>query len=208
MRWLSYLALFLGVLLLPGGAVRAAGEELSQDQASPVPAAQAAEEAEIRLAIRELDQLSLDQQAEQVVWITNAIGQQPDPQIAGLLSRALDEKLAEMAEQAGGSDALHQAWDEASQPVQADAGSEAAAREQESINALTAQATRPIPSEKELRIQIDQLTIDPELGLNKAVELQELIDRVDNPELQASLRAYLQERLNTLQGVTPPAPVH
>lgn len=189
LRSLGLAGLTAGLLILPSGAC----------------SAEPAGESAIRRAIQELDAVPDEQRSDQILWISNAIGQEEDSHTAGLLSGVLEEKLEQMAKAAGGREALQQSLEKSSDASLVE-GSSVSAGEQESLLVLMAQANRPIPPEEELKKQIDALAYDPEhpeIGLNKAVEIGSVIDRISESSQRDGLRSYLQQRLEAIQQDAP-----
>lgn len=153
------------------------------------------EEVTIRQTITDLDLLSPQERNQLLPWLFSAITQQPDAFVQGQLSQALDEKLARLADRPDGTD-----------PQQGPEGFveeiPGVAEEQESVAALLKQQQAPLPSEDEIRKHIDALTVDskePEVGLTQAMEIAGVIDRIEDLELQGTLRKVLEDRLVALQ---------
>ena len=158
-------------------------------------AAEAVDETTIRQAILSLDELNPQEREQWLPWLMDAIDQLPDVHRAGELSQALSKELADVAAQAEGSVANEQGpW-----PLEE---SLEAAREQERFEAFLKEQEKPLPSEEGFRRQIEALALDPEkpeIALNKALELGELIARIEDHGLQEGLRRSLEDRLAALQ---------
>ena len=158
-------------------------------------AAEAVDETTIRQAILSLDELNPQEREQLLPWLMDAIDQLPDVHRAGELTQALNKKLAEPTAQSEGSMANEQ------KPGLVDESLEAA-QERERFEAFLREQQKPLPSEEEFRQQIEALALDPkqpEIALNKAMELGELIAHIKDPGLQEGLRRLLEDRLAALQ---------
>ena len=192
--FVGVLLFFLGLGLPPNDAwaqtdtLQAVEQPLESEQ-SIHPEGQADErpdETTIRQAIASFDTLSEEEKSQRLAWFFNAINSVPDAQIRGQLSGELETKLAQ--------------WTPQELPPLEEAP--AVAEERERFEALLREQDKPLPSEDELRKAIDALTLDPkhpEVGLTQAVQIGDTIDRIDDPELQLTLRRLLEDRVSALQ---------
>ena len=158
----------------------------AQDVSSADDSVERPDEITIRQAIASFDTLTEEEKQQRLVWFFNAINSVPDAQIRGQLSEALETKLAQWTPQEAPP---------LEEPL-------AAAKERENFEALLKEQQKPLPSEEEIRRAIDALTLDlqhPEVGLTKAVGIGDIIDRIDDAELQLTLRRLLEDRVSALQ---------
>lgn len=158
-------------------------------------AAAPSDEARLAQTIEALDSLSASEREQVLPSVLEAISRQSDPYIEGRLSVLLEQRLASWTRQSQTAIAVGQAEQEVEDRV-------GTAQEEKSFESLRKQWEEPLPSEHELRYQIEQLTLDPkapELGLTKGMEIAGVIDRIQDPELQTTLRKFLESKLVGLQ---------
>ena len=156
------------------------------------------EAALIRRTIVVLDEMTQAEREQLLPWLVNTISRQSDVHIESRLSEALDQKLAQLAEQANASATTQQ-----EQPVSADEIG-LAGEERESFQTLLGREQQAPASEEDLRKQIDALALvfdpkKPEVALNQAVEIAGIIERIQDPNLKTNLQRFLEDRLTALQ---------
>lgn len=147
----------------------------------------------MRRAIAELDALTPTERKTRLAWIATAIERQSNGHLKWWLHEALERKLAETARH---EDQGQEAEGPAVVPIRG---------ERESLEAMLKQSQEPVLSEKELRKQIEAMTLDPEhpeIGLTNAMELGAAIERIQDPELQERMRTLWEDRVFALQGIT------
>ena len=159
-----------------------------QDELAQLPA----DEVTIGWAIEALAELSPQERYAKLQGIYAAIDALPDVQIRGQLIDRLGVTLAQLAQTDPEAPSMME--DEAMSRAEAELARQEFAR----LEAARQEWDVPVPSEDELRAAIDELTVDPdhrEIGLTEAMRLGGLIDRIEDPQMQARLRRRLEDRL-------------
>lgn len=152
----------------------------------------------LRRTIADLELLTAFEREQLLPWLSNQIAAYPEVMTRGQLSDALDEQVARLDAQLPQSVLDEEALlaIEATPPM---------TQERASFEALMRQQV-PLPPSIEIRHRIETLTLDarrPEVGLNQAMELAGLIDRLEDPVTQETLREFLEDRLEILQADLP-----
>ncbi len=151
----------------------------------------------VREAITVLDVMTEAERQQLLPWFLNAIAQQSDPHVEGELTRMFREALARLAPQEGeGTETLSKIREEPPEE------SPNAIQERESFEALLRERQTPPPSDAEIRKQIDELTFNPKqpgIALTQAMDLADVINRIQGQDAQETLRGLLQDKIAAMQ---------
>ncbi len=171
--------------LLPSEAPR-------EDRGQP----QNVDELTLRQTIAALDLLTEPERAQLLPWLFNAIAQQTDAHLHGELTRALDEKMAQLDFQTDRSAARGGGGELQPEDIPG------VAQEQDSFEAVLKREQGPVPPEEEIHKQIDALILNPEkpeVALTQAMEIAGVIERIEDESVRISLRRVLEDRVMALQ---------
>ncbi|OGX32142.1 MAG: hypothetical protein A3I71_01880 [Omnitrophica WOR_2 bacterium RIFCSPLOWO2_02_FULL_63_16] len=143
-----------------------------------------------------LDDMTPMERQQIVPWLVQRISQQSDVYVNSQLSELLEERLIQLGDLSS----------ERIEALEASALSEEeiglTGEEREHFNALVRrEQASPLP-EDDIRQEILGMTLDrdqPELTLNRAMELGTMIERIPDESVRLALRRTLEDKLVELQ---------